>query len=185
MMTGVTDKALGADEERTEDTLFGLLTYLERSDQELIAFDVDLHKEALERAQLKVDNWKYILNRYESRISEIQREIDELVAVKKLLQQNESAAKRFLLWVLKAKSVDKFKGKRWLLNLRQRKKITAMKEPDTDAMLNFPELVKIGYSWDKKAFDEAFKKNPESLAAYGKEDITEYIDFRLVKGIEE
>ncbi len=152
----------------------------------MIEFDPEKHRETLTKAEIKIDAYKYILTKYDSRMDEIQKEIDELQAIKNTLLRRSSALRDSLLWVMKERKLSQFPGMRWVLKLQKRKRITLVNpSPDSKTFLELPSLVKRTYVWDKKAFDAAYKKDPQSLAAYGKEEVSEFVKFDLNRSIDE
>jgi len=167
------------------DTLFELLTSLERADSGLIEFDPEKHRETLINAEIKIDSYKYILTKYESKIEEIQDEIDQLQTIKNTLQRRSASFRSALVWILKEKKISQFPGVKWVVKLQQRKKISLLGEPDSKTFLALPSIVKRTYVWDKRAFDEAYKKDPQSLAAYAKEDVSEFVKFDLKRSIDD
>jgi hypothetical protein len=173
-------------DELKQDTLFSLLTDLEKADSGLVEFDPEQHRDLLLKAEVKIDSYKYILTKYDSRIAEISADIDELVEVKRSLQRRQNALRQLLLWIMKEKGLSEFPGMKFVVKLMRRKKISiVMQEPDSKTFLKFPDLVKRTYCWDKKAFDKAFEKDPQSLEGYGIEDFSEYVQFVTKRGLDD
>ena len=168
----------------SEDTLLKLLTSLEQADNALVDFDPEQHRETLLKAEVKIDSYKYILDRYTSRIAEIDADIEQLTAIKKTLQNRSNSLKDLLLWVLKQRGIDSFPGVKHVVKLMERKRISTLSEPDSSLFFKFPDLVKREYSWDKRAFDKAYIKDVETLGQYAKEDKTEYVQFYLNRSID-
>lgn len=169
----------------SEDTLLSLLTTLEQADAGLSEFNPNEHMEFLLKSELKIDSYHYILKKYESRITEVQAEIDELTSIKKSLQTRREGLKSMLIWVLKAKGLDQVPGVKHVVKLMQRKKISILAQADSTLFMKHPDIVKREYSWDKKAFDMAYLKDPQTFGQYASEDKTEYVQFYLKRGIDE
>lgn len=167
------------------DTLFSLLTDLERADSGLVDVDPEEHRELLLSAELKIDAYKYILAKYESRIAEVQAEVDELTAIKRTLQRRQESLRALLLWVFKEKGIEKFPGVKYTAKHCERKKLSIKVEPDAKIYLAFPNLVKRNYAWDKAAFAREFKKNPNVLSEFATEEKSEFIQFVLNRSIDD
>lgn len=169
--------------EEKKDTLLSLLSDLEDADNGLVEFDPEKHRDMLITTELKIDAYKYVMMKYESRIEEINAEIKELTEIKRSLERKSESMKKALLWVLQQKGIEKFPGVKYVISVISKAKIVLDTEPNPAYYLNYPELVRREYSWDKRAFDAAFKSNPE-LAGLAHEEKTSYIQFKLKKGID-
>lgn len=168
------------------DSLLKLLTDLEQADTGLIEFDPEQHRETLLKAELKIDSYKYVLNRYASRISEIKDEIEELTAIKRTLENKQNNLLELLFWVMKQKNITKFPGQKYVVSLLKKKNIQIIADnPDSKTFLKFPGLIKRTYAWDKMALKKAYASDPISYAGYAKEEEIEYIKFNLKKGLDE
>jgi hypothetical protein len=172
-------------EEIKRDTLFSLLTDLERADGGLVEIDPEQHKDLLLSAELKIDAYKYIFQKYDSRITEVQAEIDELTAIKRTLQRRQESLRTLLLWIFKQKGIEKFPGVKYTAKFCERKKVSIKVEPDAKIYLAFPNLVKRSYVWDKAAFAREFKKNPDVLSEFATEEKSEFIQFVLNRSIDD
>lgn len=169
--------------EAKPDTLFSLLTDLENADSGLVEFNPEEHREKLLGAELKIDAYKYVLNKYESRIEEIAKEIAELTAVKRSLESKSTAMKSMVLWIFKQKQLEKFPGVKYVAQVISKKKIVIKTQPDARLYLDFPTLIRREYSWEKREFDKLFATVPQ-LKELATEETTDYIKFNLKKGIE-
>jgi hypothetical protein len=172
--------------ETARDTLLKLLTDLEHADAGLIDFDPEKHHETLVKAEIKIDSYQYILQKYESRIAEIKSEIDQLAKIKSTLENRANSLEKTLLWIMKHRGLDMFPGVKHVLKIVKRKKVVmTVDEPDSQIFLKLPMLVKRNYCWDKRAFNRAFAADPNSLATYAKEEISESIKFDLKRTIDD
>jgi hypothetical protein len=153
-------------------------------DNGLLEFDAEKHREQLLKAEIKIDGCHYIVKKYESRIAEVNAEIAELAAIKKTLTNRLDSFEKSMLWILKERGLDAFPGVKYVLKRMERKKIVMTVDPDSQAFLALPTVVKRSYVWDKKAFDKEYWKNPEALGKYAREDKSEYIQFSLNRSID-
>lgn len=172
---------IGTESEK-KDTLLSLLTDLENVDNGLIEFDPETHREVILKTSLKIDNYKYMLTKYDSRISEIAAEIAELTIAKSTLQKKQDALKAMMLYAFQEKSIDKFPGERYVASRISKEVVVIKQQPDPRTYLAYPNLVRREYSWDKRAFDSEFKTN-ESLKDFATVEKSEYIKFNLIKGV--
>lgn len=173
-------------EAKKPDTLFSLLDALEQADEGLLQLKPEEHREALLKAELKIDAYKYVLMRYDSRITEIKNEIEELTAVKRTLEKRQESLKSLLLYILKEKGLEQFPGVKYVVKLMNRKKVSVIeREPNSMDFSEHPDLVKRTYSWDKRAVADAYRKNPELYKHYAVEDVSEFVQFNLRKGLDE
>jgi len=167
------------------DTLLSLLSDLENVDNGLLNFNPEEHRELLLKAELKIDAYKYMDVKYDSRIREVADEIKALTEIKRSLESKQTALRKTMIWVFKEKSIDKFSGVKYVASLISKTKISIFRtEPDAPLYFKFPHLIKREYSWDKRAFDNEFKSNPE-LQNFATEEKSEYITFKLKKGLDQ
>lgn len=161
-------------------TLWQILTALEMADQELQSSEVQM--DLLQAAETKIDSFKYILTKLESRSKEIQNEIDELSEIKSSLQNKVKSIKALLLKVFKEKGIDKQPGLKYVASLVKKKNISITVEADSALALQYPKLITRSYKWDVNAFKKDLKRDP-NLKKFAVEELSEQIRFTLKKGI--
>lgn len=164
------------------DSLNDLLSYLHKADEGLIEFDPEKHKETLLEAEIKIDSYKYILNKYDLAILDAKQNIEAYQAIKKTLENKAERLKNLLLWIMKSKQLNEISGQKHSVKLCSKDVIAITAEPSAATRLHHPDLVKVKYSWDKVAFDKAFK-NSDELKSFAELTKTDFIKFSLKRSV--
>jgi len=151
--------------EISEDmTLNMLFTTMNQVDNLLI----DLTPEQMEALGAyclkKIDNYKYIEEKYNNEIARIMLRVDEYNKIIKSLKSRLASLKEYLMFHVKQNG-GKLNGTEYTVSVTTIKgaavEIDKLFNPDQKVAINYPELVKKVYSWDKTALKAYLKSSPE------------------------
>lgn len=153
------NKPLPAD--LTMNQIFELLFKLDNS---LIELTEDQMKQLGEMCLQKVDNYKYIEEKYEGEIARIKGRVEHYSSILKNLNSRLASLKEHLMFHVKHNGYDgKLFGDEWVAVVSTIKnsavEIEKGYDPDQKIAINYPNLVRKKYEWDKTQLKAYLKQN--------------------------
>jgi len=165
-MTPETSTAL-AVAEPAKPTLFNLLSALKAVDEEMIELNLDEQIDLIENGRVKVDSYKYVLDKLEVQAEFLARREKEINKAKKAIEANIKRVKEHLVKSMQDNGFDKFTGNEYVVSLRKNgRPAVDIKAEATAAMkIKYPDLIKTEYSWVSDAVRAKLKEGDHEIMA--------------------
>lgn len=166
------------------NTFHQLLMALQSADDAIESVDLDKQIDLLEGAKIKVDNYKYLIDKLELQSEYLLAREQEFAAAKTSVKKNVARLKEHLIFALQANQFEKFTGHEYVV--RQAKAAPSLdikaSEPTLSHAIKYPDYVRTSYNWDKKSLLEALKlgEDPGAQLIAGLKQ-TVYIKFSVNK----
>ena len=168
-----------AQKEEQKQSFWDLLNLLEQIDECVVQLSPEEISRVLEKSQLKVDTYKYVLDKLKSHAEYLGQRAAEFAAAMQATENHVKRLKAHLVWVLEQKGTDRWPGKDYQIKLVATQSIQPQIEPNSRLSLKFPDCVKRSYSWDKKALKEALQDPESPLQDYAKVQTNKSIRFSV------
>lgn len=163
-----------------------LLLSLQTADEAMETVDLDAQLDLLEAGKIKVDNYKYILDKLELQAEYLHLKEQEYAAAKTSVKKNIERLKKHLLFALQSNDFEKFTGHQYVV--RQAKSAPSLElkasEPTLNHAIKYPNFVRTSYDWDKKALINALKAGDSSAELIADIKHTVYIKFTVNKEVQ-
>lgn len=169
--------------EPPKPTLNSLLASLKAVDDEMIEVSLDEQLDLIENGRIKVDNYKYILDKLEVQAIFLEKRREEIQKSLQVINNNIKRIKEHLIYALRSNGFEKFTGHEYVVSVRKAAPAVEVKAEPTVAMkIKYPDYIKTKYEWDKTALKEAVKRgdDPELAELAGLRE-TFYPKFSIVK----
>ncbi len=147
------------------ESLYQLLLALQSADNSCENLDLSAQIDLMDGAKIKVDNYKYILDKLESHEFYLSQREKEYTAAKKTIQANIKRLREQLLFALQANGFERFTGNQYVVTQQKAKASVSLKlgEPDVFKALTYGDFVRTEYVWDKAAISKALAEdNPQA-----------------------
>ncbi len=164
------------------EPLFVLLQRLQAVDQSFDDIGLDGEIDLLNKGKVKIDAYKYILDKLASQIWYLDQRLDEYSRAKKTVDNAQKRVKSRLLEALEANEFTKFTGHRWVVSVRKANpsiEISGTGIIDDSLKERHPDLIKTSYVPDKTAIKKALQAGQKLDWATLKE--TTYVSFSINK----
>lgn len=151
------------DKSKESPTLNQLLIALSNADEELSEFDPNQQLDLMEAGKVKVDNYKYILDKLEAQEFYLSAREKEFTAARKAIQSHIRKLKDNLLFALQNNGFEKFTGHQFIVSKRRAApavEIIAGGDPTALHMMKFSDYIRIKYEWNKEAIRLNIGKDP-------------------------
>lgn len=148
------------DEEKPK-SLYQLLLALQASDDACENLDLSAQIDLVDGARIKVDNYKYILDKLEAHECYLALREKEYASAKKTIQSNIKRLREQLIFSLQANGFDRFTGNQYIVVQQKAKASVSLKmgEPDVFKALTYGDFVRTAYVWDKTAIAKGLAEN--------------------------
>lgn len=168
--------------ELPKNTLESLLSRLTAIDDELIDLDLDEQVELMEQGKVKVDNYKYIVDRMDAQADLYKKWAEEHSKAEKALRIKRKQLLNHLLFSLQKNGFQKFTGNKYQVTIRKARPAVELKVGASALLkIRHPELIKTAYSWDKTEIGKRLKEGDESLAEIAALKETHFAHFSIAK----
>lgn len=137
-----------------------ILARMQALDDGLVALDLDECRVLAERAEIKVDAYRGVLDQIEARSEAIGRAIKELQAAKKSLDTKANGLLQLLTFHMQSKGFEKLPGQAYEVTLRKSESVEideAFDRPDSSLYRTYSDFIRRTYEWDKKALNDGIK----------------------------
>ncbi len=153
------------DEEKPK-SLHSLLLALQAADEEMEEIDLSLQIDLMDGAKIKVDNYKYIIDKLETHEAFLKKREDEYAKARRAIQSQVKRIKEHLLFALQSNHFEKFTGFEYVVSQQKAPPSVSLKvsEPTISHAIHFAEFVRTSYDWDKIAIKAALKEGNETVA---------------------
>ena len=143
-------------------TLNDLLTNLRDAEDGVIALSPEQLTIALGSVKDKVDSTFEVISRLESEVLRLSEIAKEFTAKKKTVENQVKRLKEYVQYSMESDGTTELLGDKHRLRLMDRKglKVSEM-EISSTLFLEFPEVIRRNYSFDKNLLKEKYKENPE------------------------
>lgn len=180
-MTPETSTALTVAEP-VKPTLWGLLSALKAVDDEMIEINLDEQIDLIENGKVKVDSYKYVLDKLEVQSIYLKKREEEVEKARKAIEANIKRIKEHLIKSLRENGFDKFTGNEYVVKLQRAAPAVEIKaEPTAALKIRYPDLIRTKYEWDKTAVKDRLKEGDPAVAELAGVRETFYAKFSLVK----
>lgn len=145
-------------------TLNELLHALCMADEMLLDVNLDEVPDLLEQGKVKIDSYKYIMDRMESMIVEMDRKETEYASAKSTLKRQLKRLKEHLAFALINNGFEKFTGNQYKCWVQYSESVDLkLSEPGAHHKIHFPNLIKTTYEWKKTDIKRILKLDPEKI----------------------
>lgn len=145
-------------------TLNALLMALTEADNALEEIDLDQQIDLLESGKVKVDSYKYVIDKLEQQERYLFEREKEYAAAKKQVQNAQKRIKEHLVFVLQNNGFEKFTGHEYTVSLRKARPSVIIKaDANASLKMKFRDLIETKYEWKKSAVYDLLSKgeNPD------------------------
>jgi hypothetical protein len=180
-MPNLVDESTAQVQDESEP-LFILLQRLNAVDQSFQDIGLDDEIDLLNKGKIKIDAYKFILDKLAAQLWYLDQRLDEYQKAKKTVNNAQSRVKSRLLEALEANEFTKFTGNQWIVSVRKASpsvEISGTGEIDVSLKIKHPDLIKTTYTPDKTAIKKALQAGEELGWASLKE--ANYIAFTINK----
>lgn len=169
---------------RKPTTLNELLALLTEADNAFLTLSLDEHADLIEAGRVKVDNYKYLIDKMKSQEELLDKWMEEYAAAKRTVFNNRRRLTEHLLYVLRSHGFDKFTGNRFVVKIQKSKPAVQMTvEPNDLLKLRYPDIIRTKYEWDKVKVYELLKSGDEKLCELGTLKESIYPSFSIIKDV--
>jgi hypothetical protein len=146
-----------SDSDKKPDSLYQLLLALQAVDDLTENIDLSAQVDLMDGAKVKVDNYKYLLDKLEAQEFYLSAREKEYSTAKKTIQTNIKRIREHLIFAMNATGFEKFTGNEYAVTLQKGKGSVHLKmgEPDVMKAIHYSNFVRTEYSWDKTAIQKA------------------------------
>ena len=150
----------------SEMSLRQLLDKLTDVDAQMGDLDLDLEEDLIECGAIKIDNYKYLIDKMETQVLFLKAREKEYAEARKHV---ENTIDRMFARVLNAmtdgvKKYQQLEGNQWKVRLHKSKAAVETKvEASAKLRVQFPDLIKAEYSWQKNAIYKAIQAGSTDL----------------------
>lgn len=171
-------------EPKKPTTLSQLLHALTEADNAFVTLSLEEHIDLMEAGRVKVDNYKYLLDKMKSQEEILDKWVDEYTAAKRIVANNRRRLQEHLVYVMKSSGFEMFTGHRFRVKIQKSKPAVQMAiEPNDLLKLKFPEIIRTKYEWDKVKVYELLKSGDEKISELGTLKESLYPSFSIVKDV--
>lgn len=168
--------------ENPKPSLYSLLSALKAVDDEMLEVSLDDQIDLIEGGRVKVDSYKYILDKLEVQKIFYEKRAEEIEKSLQAIKGNIKRLREHLVHALRTNGFDKFTGHEYVVTVRKAPPAVEVKtEPDAKLKIRFPDFVKTEYKWDKKAILARLKAGDPLAAELAGLRESFYPQFSLVK----
>lgn len=165
------------------DSLLGLLN---AADDGLLEIELDEHLALIEQGKIKVDSYKYLIDKLESQADMMKKYKDDYAAQEKSLRNKRKRLLDHLLFSMHKNGFDKFPGNQFEVGIRKARPSVEMKlEASAIMKAKYPDLVRTEYSWDKNKITEKLKLDDPDVRNLASFKESFYAKFNIKKGFNE
>jgi len=166
-------------------TLGELLHAFEMVDNGLASITPEQLEAMSSKAAMKVDDYKYFMEKCEGEVDRLKKRIEEFQKTKKTIENTQRRLKEIMVFHMKENNFDKLVGNDFKVNLQSTTKATwKTPEPSEAQRISLSNYVRVKYEWDKKAIENELKNGDKEkfkgIAELGK---TYYPKFYVQKRI--
>lgn len=175
-------------QEPTEEkslTLNQLLMKLTEADDDLAEFDFTAEADLIEAGRVKVDNYKYVLDKLEALEAVYDKWLKEYQAAKRTVAANRERLAKHLVAVLQQNGFDRFPGNQFQVAVQRATPAVELKvsEPNPQLKIKYPDYIRVKYEWDKTAIRDGLKTGDTSAAELAALKETFYARFSIKKEV--
>ena len=152
-------------------SLPNILSLMTQVDEGMINASVEDMTALMEKAELKVDSYKYIIDKFESESERLANKIKDFQASKKVIDSKVERIKSLLVFSMQKNSFTKFNGEEYKVRLQASKSVAVKREPAAMDMVESPEFVRVKYEWVKPEIKKALDSGKEISFAEFKESL--------------
>lgn len=144
-----------------------------------------------EARQLKVDNYKSLLERAEEfdaavggLLTQMDAKIKKVREAKATMIAFSERLEKLMVEAMRAGQLDQLPGNQWIVKLVQQadaKIKDALGDPNSESFRMFPGMVRRKYEWDRKALIAAIKANPSEMKDFGEPSTRRYLRWNIKK----
>lgn len=177
---------LAGSGEPKKPSLNELLMRLTEADDALHEFDFDTELDLLEQGKVKVDNYKYILDKLAVHSLFLQQRIEEYTKARRVVDNSIRRIEKHLVFALQNNGFSQFPGVEWQVRLQRSAPAVELKisEPSAAMKIKFPDYIRTTYAWDKTAIRDALKSGDEAASELATLRESWHARFSLLKKVE-
>lgn len=172
---------------KVEESIFDILRAIDQFDNSVDELDPQKLKDYISKLNLKVDNYKDVLDSCDARIEVLKKRIEELSLAKKQLENKKKAIRDCLVYAMETEGFKKLPGDYYQATLVVKDLVTIkdkIEPPDAKQYMKFPNFIKRSYSWSSADLIREIKANPEfELAGMGEKVKSKSIKFSIRKDL--
>lgn len=135
-----------------------LLETLTLCDAGLVNLTLEENEELLKRTAIKVDNYKYLLEKLEAESERLKKRIDEFKFSRSAVDNKIESVKKLLLKHMEAQGFTKLPGEDFKVSVTESEFVEVKTDATYELFTEFPAFIKPSYAWDKPMLKEALKK---------------------------
>lgn len=127
-----------------------LLQILEAADNGLVELDTDSAREILTRLNVKVDCYKYLLEKYEAEIKRVADRQKEYQDLRRVLENKRDSIKSMMAYFMASNNFTSVPGQEWVAKLRETESVKVLTDANQDTFIKYFQFHRVKYEWDKE-----------------------------------
>jgi len=144
-------------------TLNELLQALCLADEAMLEVNLDDDPDLLEQGKVKIDSYKYLMDRMETISDELKRKENEYKTARKTIDNQRERLESHLMFAMENNGFEKFVGHQYKVRMQYSEYVDLkLSEPAAHHSIHFHDLIKTTYEWKKTDIKRILKSAPES-----------------------
>jgi len=175
------------NKQKNPTTLFELLAALSAADDAMGEFDFAQSIDLLENGRVKVDNYKFILDKLDAQEIILDKRAKEYSEARRVVAANRDRLERHLVHCLQQNGFDQFAGYQYKVKLsrgRPSVEIKGVSKPTPAMKIKYPDYSSTKYEWDKDAIGHGLKSGDAAAAELAALKDSYYAKFSIIKDVE-
>jgi hypothetical protein len=172
-------------ESEKPESLHSLLLQLQACDDAMLEIDLGKQIDLMDGAKVKVDSYKYILDKLEAQESYLAAREKEYATAKKTIQSNIKSIREHLVFAMVANGFEKFTGNQYAVTMQKSKGAVHLKQGDPDIYkaMQYSDFVRTDYSWDKSAIQKALSEGNAQVSEVAELRVNTFPKFSVLKEV--
>lgn len=143
-------------------TLRQLLAQLQALDDDMIQLSLEDQTELIEAGRVKVDNYKYIIDKLDAQAAYLKAREDEYAQARRVVENNLRRIRDNLVRSMQTFGFDQFAGQTFTVRLAKAPpSVEVSGDCDAAMKIRWPDYVRVKYEWDKTALRDALKSGSD------------------------
>lgn len=162
-----------------------LLLKMTEVDDGMLELSLDDQIELIDAGKIKVDNYKYFIDKVDAQAELFKKWEREFREKKQVMENLSKRIKDHMIWSMNNNGFKKFTGERYVVTIRRAKSsVVVTSKPTPEMMLDFSDLIRTKYEWEKDKIATALKTGNEDVAQFASFKENYSAKFEVNKGID-
>lgn len=157
-------------------TLNELLRALCMIDEAMLDVNLDDAPDLMEAGKVKVDSYKYLIDRFDSMAEELKKKENEYKAARRTIENQRERLMGHMMYALETNGFDQFTGHQYKVRVQHSEYVDLkFTEPGAHHKIHFTDLVKTTYEWKKSDIKRILKTDIEKIQDEADRELAEKV----------